>query len=147
MFLLQSVEGTSRVELNKEKASVAFFDAAGRVRLVYSAPTAKLSNNQTITLGIDWDASASAIVITLPEQSSPPLVLALALGLKYTELKGDSKQRLAGRTLTPTPSDSDKGKEETASKVNSYILLPVILNKLMLASRARLTNAKHPSLE
>eukprot|EP00026_Physarum_polycephalum_P000009 Phypoly_transcript_00009.p1 GENE.Phypoly_transcript_00009~~Phypoly_transcript_00009.p1 ORF type:complete len:3931 (-),score=966.04 Phypoly_transcript_00009:22-11814(-) len=110
-FLLtfSSAEGPAKVEYNKEKSSVAFFDAAGKVRLVYSAPTAKLSDNRTVTLGLDWDAAASAIVVTLPELRSAPLVLAFAVGLKYTELKGDKR---SSRNLTP---DVAREKDEAAA--------------------------------
>jgi hypothetical protein len=114
--LSQPVEGSTRVEVNKEKASVAFFDGAGKVRLVYSAPTAKLSNNQTVTLGLDWDPSASAIAITLPEPRSPPMVIAFAVGLKYIELKGDKQRLIPGRTPTPEV----KEKDDVASKVVSH---------------------------
>jgi hypothetical protein len=107
------VEGSARVEYNKEKQSVAFLDGSGKVRLVYSAPTAKLSNNQTVTVSLDWDASTSSIVIVLPEPNTPPLVLALAVGLKYTELKGE-KHRGLPRISTP---DIDTKLKEEPTKV------------------------------
>jgi hypothetical protein len=105
------------VELNKEKASVAFFDTTGKVRLVYSAPTAKLSDNRTVTLGLDWDAAASAIIVTLPELKTPPLVLAFAVGLKYTELKGDKR---SSRNLNLSP-DVAREKDEATGKVSRKI--------------------------
>lgn len=111
------------MEFNKEKGSIAFLDGNGKVRLVYSAPTVKLSNNQTATTQLDWDANSGSIIVSLPEPIAAPMVLALAIGLKYTELKGEGKGKFGwsfGRS-TPEPlKDSKELRDDGSGKVCDY---------------------------
>jgi hypothetical protein len=85
-FFLQ-IDGTSRVEFNKDKGVVVIFDKSGKVRLVYSAPVVRLPAGKTIVPNLEWDSSSSSISIALPDLSFP-LVIAFGLGVKIPDIKG-----------------------------------------------------------
>lgn len=97
---------------------------------MYSAPTVKLSNNQTATTQLDWDPVASAIVVTIPEPRSAPLVLALALGLKYIELKGD-KGKFSWGIGRSTPEPTEKTPKDPSLDV-SKVFTSLIVKKCVL---------------
>jgi len=81
------LDGSSRVEFNKEKGVIVILDKSGKPRLVYSAPVVALSNNKTITLPLEWDAPSSSFSITLPDLSFP-IAIAFGLGVKVPDVKG-----------------------------------------------------------
>lgn len=79
------MDGGSRVEFHKEKGILAILDASGKIRLAYSAPLARLSNNKSVTLQLEWDAPSSSLSCSLPDLSFPFI---LAFGLSVPDAKG-----------------------------------------------------------
>ena len=77
----------SRVEFHKDKGVIGIHDAAGKLRLVYSAPVLRLPSGKTHMLDLEWDASSSSISVSLPDLSFP-LVIAFGLGVKIPDSKG-----------------------------------------------------------
>jgi hypothetical protein len=74
------------VDFNKDKGFVAFLDKHGKVRLVYSQPIIRLHTNKTEFAPLEWDASTSSIVISLPHLDVPTVV-AFGVGTKIPDGK------------------------------------------------------------
>jgi hypothetical protein len=79
------IEGSAYIEFNKEKGSLSLTNKLGKVLFSYSAPLALLSDNRTITLPLDWDATTSSLSVTIPDLSFP---LVLAFGISGPDAKG-----------------------------------------------------------
>ena len=74
------------MEFNKDKGFVAFADKHGKVRLVYSQPILRLHTNKTAFAALEWDASTSSILVSLPDLAIPTVV-AFGVGTKVPDGK------------------------------------------------------------
>ena len=87
---IQQLDGSSRVELNKDKGVVTILDKAGKIRLVYTAPIVLLPTGKTTTPNLELDSTdplSPFISISLPDVSFP-LVIAFGLGVKLPDKGG-----------------------------------------------------------
>lgn len=121
---MQAVNGTVKVDLNKEKGVVTFSDS-NRVKLVYTSPVA-LIGNKTVPLNIESEGSSSSIVVQLPELSYP-LVVAFGVSGKLPESKAHSRNisfpsfkfNTSGNIELPEDEKEDKPKTTTSTTSTS----------------------------
>jgi hypothetical protein len=113
------LDGSSRVEFNKEKGALGIFDKSGKLRLVYSSPVIRLPSGKTATADLEWDPSSASLSITLPEVSFP-LIIAFGLGAKFPEVKGGFHLHFPsfkfGAKGEIEDSDSDSSDDEKKAK-------------------------------
>lgn len=127
-FTILQLDGSTRVEFNKEKGFLALLDKSGKPKLVYSAPAVVLSTNKTISPQLEWDASSSSLSISLPDTAFP-LVIAFGLGVKVPEVGGGFGLKLkfgdkgeVEASSSSSESESGSKKPKTKFKVNLTII-------------------------
>lgn len=81
------MDASSRVDLNKEKGTLSILDGAGKVRLVYTTPLARVPSGKAVPLPLEWDSNTSSLFVWLPDLAFP-LIVAFGIATKLPEVKG-----------------------------------------------------------